>query len=97
MANPAPNTPKPITLEWGDITELPLKVADNMHYRTMADRCYLTIGQMNIPVRGGPLPDGYEIAVRPLARFVLTPQTLRTWATLLNEAVAQFDAPKTPK
>lgn len=91
MAQPKAKETPVYTLAWGDPSELPLTPGDLIHWRTLADRCYITIGQLNLPLGEGPVPEG-QIDVRPVARYVLTPETVKVWATLFAQAANSFNA-----
>ena len=75
----------------GDPEGVPLVVGDMLHWRTTADRCYLTVGQMNLPLSDGPVPEGSAIDVEPVVRIMLSKDSVEVWATLLAQAASQFN------
>lgn len=85
---------QPFTVTWGDTSELPLVVGDLLHWRTTADRCILTVGQIDFPVSDTPLLG--EIPIKPVFRLLLTPQTVKAWAAIMALAASQFE-PNQPK
>jgi len=89
MANP--ESSPVVTVKWGPTEDLPLLIADQLHWRTLADRCYLTVGQMDFPVQEGIIS---VIPIRPLAKFVLTPEVLRIFAKIVADAAGQFPEAK---
>ena len=93
MSDPQAEPPKGITLKWGDASQVPLTFADNLHWRTTPDRCYLTVGQVYLPVREAPFPSDYAVDILPVARLVLTPDALRMWAAELAAAVKTLPQP----
>lgn len=95
MAKPDTQNEPQVHLAWGDPAGMPLVVADLLHWRTTADRCILTVGQMDLPLFEGPIPLGAEIPIKPVARFVLTPETAKMWAAILQQVAEQFKPVKT--
>jgi hypothetical protein len=85
MANP--ETTPTVIVKWGPTEDLPVSMVDQLHWRTISDRAYLTFGQMNLPLGEERLS---IIPVRPVARFVVTPQMLHMFAKIFAEAAAQF-------
>lgn len=90
MPQPKEQEAPAYTVKWGTTEGVPLVLGDLMHWRTTADRCYLTVGQMNLPVTDGPIPPGSEIFIEPVLRIMLTRDTVEVWAALLAEAARQF-------
>lgn len=83
-----------VSAKWGDPEGLPLLFAQNLHWRALADHCYLTFGEMELPLVDGPLPDGTTIEIRPIVRIAATPEAIRAWAALLTQAAAEYPQPK---
>lgn len=88
----AADQPAQIRLEWKSYDSLPLVPADMLHYRLAQDRCYLTLGQLQFPLREGSFPDGTSLPIEPVARLVLSRDALRSWADVLHKAADQMDA-----
>lgn len=96
MAQPKQQEAPVFTIEWGDMKGVPLVVGDIMHWRTTADRCYVTVGQMNLPVTDGPIPEGSAIDVEPVVRIMIPKDSVQVWAALFAQAASQFAGePKT--
>jgi hypothetical protein len=88
---------QPYRAKWGDTSNTPLVVGDLLHWRTTADRCVLTVGQIDLPVIDGPIPPGAEVDIKPVVRIMLTPETLKIWALIVNQAAEQFVPAATKK
>lgn len=90
----APADAPPITVSWGDTKDVPLAFATNLHWRTLRDHCYLTFGQLELPVADGPIPPGTVLNIRPVARIAATPETVKAFAALLVSAAAEYERDK---
>jgi hypothetical protein len=86
MAKQKLPTRKGMSVKWGDIQDLPILVVDQMHWRVFGGRCFLTFGQLNIPMSDGPLPDGSVLDVRPLVRMEVPANVLAFWIESLKTA-----------
>lgn len=98
MGTPEKAVAPPVTITWRDVATLPIQFADFLHWRAAHDRFYLTIGQLDLPIVEGPLPSTTSIEVRPIVRLAITPETLRLWANLLQQAASEIANPaETPR
>ena len=97
MTAPKPRADRGITLKWGGAGEVPIVLSDFMHWRVTDDRCYLTFGQVDLPLVEGAVPDGTEITVKPVTRIAVSATTLRTWLPLFQAAVDALPKPEGPK
>ena len=96
MADQAPKPKEEFSFVWS-AADVPVVFGDNLHWRTLGDRCYLTFGQLQLPMREGPLPPGTEIAIQPVARIVATPETVKLWAQLLAQAAREYEVSEKKK
>lgn len=77
---------------WQDASATPMQLADMLHYRIIQDRCYLTVGRLQVPLVEGPLAPGIDLQILPLGQYAVSRETLRSWAQLLNAAADKLDA-----
>lgn len=85
-----------IRLTWGELDQLPVVVADMMHWRTIPELCYITIGSATLPMTDGPIEPGTELTIRPIVRIAVTPSVLKTWHGMLGNAVAEYEKNQPP-
>lgn len=96
---PSPQTTNPtsaepsatiqIALQWQESPDVHIESADYMHYRILSDKTLLTIGHYDLRPNDEPSPS-HPISVRALGRYAITHECLRSWAALLNAAVARL-------
>jgi len=97
MAEPTPELPQGIKFEWDNDARPAYQFSDFMSWRVGMDRCYLTFGHMDLPTQEAPFADGSVLPIRHVVRLAVTPDTLKIWAGLLNNAVAALNKAGEPK
>lgn len=88
---------KPTPLVWATDTDIKQMIADEAVLQYAADRVYLTLGQVQMPL--GAALDGRldSISVEPVARLVLTLNAFNKLRDMLNVVGDQLAAAETPK
>jgi hypothetical protein len=74
-----------VRAKWSDDADQNVVFADEVHFINVGDRCYLTFGQVRLPVTTGS-PDGIVAEIQPVAKIVITQELLHKFVDLLKSA-----------
>jgi hypothetical protein len=99
MADQDTKSPQQLTFEWSEAADVPLIFADVLHWRTLTDRCYLTFGQLHLVPKGDLSQAVPETGanIQPVVRLAVTPDILRVWAKMMEDATKKYPQPTVVK
>jgi hypothetical protein len=87
-----------LKLRWQDAADLPTLYANQVYITHAGGEFYVVFGEVQLPILVNPSPDELdrvrEVAVKPVAKLVLTPEGISSVVRAMAENIRRFEQRK---